>query len=273
MFKQHKKLAVILLALAAALASLPYIFARQHRTPETPHLPAPARTDSQDLESKLARKADFIPGGKPAVDQLIAVAQHYRIPMGIEWVKKSGSPEPDVALRAHESGPTVRDLLQAIVSRLPGCQMTVDHGVAHVADPTLVANTNNFLNLRIDEFRVENENLFDAEEKLRLTIDMTLHPDEYENGYAGGYGYAPDDVLAKRNITFTGEDMLVREILDGLAKASGNALWIAQLDADDLKIAANSSTARHARNNNQEGTKSKYNWKFVPLVEKPSNRP
>ncbi|HEX8633126.1 MAG TPA: hypothetical protein VF703_03130 [Pyrinomonadaceae bacterium] len=271
MFKQQKKFVVALLAFAAVLACLTYILARQQGTKGKPDMLLAARADSEDIESRLSQKADFIPGGKSAADQIIAVAQHYRIPMGIEWVNRSSSPEPDVAPPSRESNLTVRDVLEAIVLRLPGYQMTTRNGVVHLADPAFTDDAANFLNVQIEEFQVENENLLTAKEQLRLSIDMTLNPDDYEGGYAGGYGYNPDDVFAKRNITFYSKDLTVREILDGLVKANGNALWVAQLD--DFKTAAKPLTAKPTKNSKQEEAISKYRWDFVPLVEKPETRP
>ena len=275
MFKQHRKLVVMLLAVAAVLACLTYILARQQRITGKPDAPVAARTDAEDIESRLSRKADFIPAGKSASDQLIAVAQHYRIPMGVEWVDQGSLQELDVAPPPppRESDPTVRDVLEAIVLRLPGYQMTTRNGVVHITHPAFADDAGNFLNVHIEEFQIENENLLAAKEQLRLSIDMTLHPDDYEGGYAGGYGHNPDDVLAKRNITFQGTDLTVREILDSLVKANGNALWVAQLDSDDFKTAAKASTTKPTKNSKQEEAMSKYRWNFVPLVEKPETRP
>ncbi|HYP00826.1 MAG TPA: hypothetical protein VER76_11600 [Pyrinomonadaceae bacterium] len=272
MFKQHKKLVGMLLAGAVVLASLTYIFARQQGTMGKSDVPVAAWTDAEDIESRLSQKADFIPGGKSASDQLIAVAQHYRIPMGIEWVDQGRSQELDVAPPPRESNPTVRDVLQAIVLRLPGYQMTTRNGVVHITQPAFAGAAGNFLNVQIEEFQVENENLLAAKEQLRLSIDMTLHPDDYEGGYAGGYGYNPDNVFAKRNISFTGKDLTVREILDGLVKANGNALWVAQLDLDDFQTAAKPSTTKPTKNSKPEEANSKYRWDFVPLVEKPATK-
>jgi hypothetical protein len=194
--------------------------------------------------------------------------------MGIEWVNQSSSPEPDAASPPPpNSSRTVRDLLETIVLRLPGYQMTTRNGVVHIANPAFTDDADNFLNVQIEEFQVENENLLTAKEQLRLRIDMTLHADEYAGGYAGGYGYNPDDVFAKRKITFTGQDLTVREILDGLVKAEGNALWVAQLDLDNFKTAAKPSTTKPTKNSKQEEAIPKYRWNFLPLVEKPETRP
>lgn len=178
----------------------------------------------------------------------------------------------DVAPPPRESNPTVRDVLQAIVLRLPGYQMTTRNGVVHITQPAFSGAAGNFLNVQIEEFQVEDENLLAAKEQLRLSIDMTLHPDDYEGGYAGGYGYNPDNVFAKRNISFTGKDLTVREILDGLVKANGNALWVAQLDLDDFQTAAKPSTTKPTKNSKPEEANSKYRWDFVPLVEKPATK-
>jgi len=253
-----------LLILAAVLLS-PLIFATQRQKPEK------SRTSvagAQDIESKLARKADFVPSDKSTLDRLVAIAQHYEIPMGIEWIGGTGSQELQVPSPQRPDGYTVRDLLSAIVARLPDYQMTVENGVVHIAPPVVAVRTDNFLNLIIEEFQVENENLFGAQHELKLSIDMTLHPDEYEDGYAGGYGYAPDHVFAKRKFSFKSDDTSVREILDGLIKANGNALWIAEFDPEQFKAGSKSNVPGKKKDKRQDKAMLKYEWRFVPLNEK-----
>ena len=48
--------------------------------------PQPARSEAtaQSLESSLEQKATFTPEGMSVLDQLIAVAKHYQIPMSVE---------------------------------------------------------------------------------------------------------------------------------------------------------------------------------------------
>ncbi|MEJ7575908.1 MAG: hypothetical protein WKF74_02765 [Pyrinomonadaceae bacterium] len=263
MSKHRVKTAVKLIAIAAVLVCIPYILARQTHVHERSHVNVDSHPAPQNIKSKLSQKADYIPKTEYLLDQLTAVAQHYGIAMGIEWELKAWQ-EAGVEFPVSGNNLTVQDLLQTIVSKMPGYQMTVENEIIHIAPSTLSADSNNFLNVRIEEFSVENENLFQAEEELRSTIDSTLHPEDYEGGYAGGYGYGSDDVLAKRIITFKGENLTVREILDGLARKSGNALWIALLGTN------NSLGAGSAGADNQEGPKSKYRFKFVPLTEKPN---
>ena len=213
-----------------------------------------------DLETRLARKADFVPNDKSTLDRLVSIAKHYEIPMGIEWI--GGTENIVVPAGAVPASPTVRDLLTAIVSRMPDYQLTIQNGVVHIAPPVIAVSNDNFLNLVIEDFEVKNENLFGAEHDLSVAIDMTLNPKEYEGGgYAGGYGNDPDHVFAKQRFSYKSDDLTVRQILDGLAKANGNALWIAEFDREDF--------APQAKSKPEE---SKRQWRFVPLRDSLTTR-
>lgn len=266
MLKPNKRTAVKVLMVALLLTSLPLIYAVQNRqrTPKNANAQKATTPAAQDIEAKLAQKIAFVPGSNiPILEQLIGVAKYYKIPMGIEWVEAKPPQEGRVALPSGESGATVRDLLSAIMSGTAEHQLTVENGVVHIASPVLVSAPRNFLNVEIDDFEIKDNNLFEAEDELRIAIDTTLHPEEYEGGYAGGFGYAPDDPLAKSNVTFKGQNLKVRAILDGLVKSSGNALWLVRLKDIDA------SGVDPAQEANQKGLKARYPWKFVPLDSNP----
>lgn len=237
MSQTHHRL--FLVAIVATLLSAPIAaFSQEAKLPAT------------DLESKLRCHADFVPTEKSALDRLIAIAQHYQIPMGIEWIE--GMKELDPAPASTPA--TVRELLTQTVWRLPDYQMTVQNGVVNIARPMTAARTDNLLNLVIEEFTVDNDDLFAADYHLGIAIKMTLHP-EIE-GFAGGYGHDPDHVFTKRRFTFNSNDLTVRQILDELAKANGNALWIATLGREYLN--AKKSVKRD---------EEKFQVRFVALSE------
>lgn len=242
MVKKDRKIRGLLFFITAVLACLPLIFAAPQK-----QAGRSGKQMASDLANKLARKADFVPSDKGVLDRLVAIAQHYEIPMGIEWI--NGSSELETASSRPPDSFTVHDLLTALVTRLPDYQLTVDDGIVHVAPPVFAVRKDNVLNLIIEEFKIENNNLFEADHELRLSVDMTLHPEEYEGGYAGGFGYTPDHVFAKRNFSFKADDLTVRQILDGLVKANGNALWIAEFDREDK----------------DKSKEPKRQWRFVPL--------
>src|SRR5687767_2623728 len=120
---------------------------------------ASAGTAAQDVETKLAQRADFTPAAGSVREQLIQVAQHYKIPMGIEWARKAE--EKQVQLVAGEAS-TVRALLDAILRATPDYSVTIREGVVNVSDSRYAVDSRNFLNLRIDEFSLTRTNVYGA---------------------------------------------------------------------------------------------------------------
>ena len=113
-------------------------------------------------------------------------------------------------------------------------QLKSSGNMLHVFAPAVVASHLNFLNIRIENFRVEDANVFDAEAQLRHMINLTLHPDLFRNGYGGGYGYPPDDVFTIPNITIYARNLTIREILDRITQANGNSLWVVKLKSSEF---------------------------------------
>ncbi|HKS10863.1 MAG TPA: hypothetical protein VJS13_15030 [Pyrinomonadaceae bacterium] len=187
-----------------------------------------AVTGPQGLEAKLAQRADFIPAAGTVRDQLVQVAQHYKIPMGIEWVLQ---PEERQVTLAVTETPTVLALLNLILQSVPDSSLTMEAEVVHVSDNRYVADSRNFLNLRIGEFSLTKANVYSAEFELRYRIHAALHPERYAGGMNGGYGYGfPDeDGLDVENITFDGKNLTVRNILDRIILGNGNTLWVVNI--------------------------------------------
>lgn len=185
---------------------------------------APTGTVAQDLETKLAQRADFIPTATSVREQLVEVAQYYKIPMGIEWVPQSE--EKQVKLVAG-GAPTVMALLRLILQTAPEYSITVKRRVVNVSQTRYAVDSRNFLNLRIEEFSLTKANVFDANAELRFKIHATLHPERYVGGTNGGYGGGfPDGTgLDVENISFSGKNLSIRNILDRIILDNKNALW------------------------------------------------
>jgi hypothetical protein len=147
----------------------------------------------------------------------------------IEWLEQ---PKEDQQPAAVFSG-SVLQLSESIVQHSPQQTVIVQDRMVYIFPPAVVGHPFNFLNLRIPHYRVKNESLLGANFMLRISIDMVLDPTPYD-GYNGGYGSAPDDPFWKPNITVSGRDLTIREILDRIAKASGNALWLVKLRQDEF---------------------------------------
>jgi hypothetical protein len=217
----------------------------------------------QSLNSKLLQRASFAPKSKFVVDQLIEVAQHYQIPMGIEWIDR---PVATVSASPKDRPTTVRRLVATILRPYPGYRLRVADGVVHIANQAFVDSPRNFLNLRISEFNVNKVSVVGADASLRLGIKMALHPERYAKGWNGGYGGSfPADVLNIPKITFSGRNLTVRQILNKSVAANGNALWVAHLNPSRTM---NTEPPFFA----QEYESEDFLWRFVPLREKTSDK-
>lgn len=212
------------------------------------------------LESKLAQKATYIPGGKTVAEQLVEVARHYRLPMGIEFV---GQPAASDTPPRVEPGATVSELINAILRNAPDYQARVYDGVVHIAQLTAAASPNNFLNMRLSRYKIEDANLFEAEARLRLMINSEMFPDLYKEGFGGGSGYPLDHTFASTCVTFQGSDLTIRDVLNGIARESGNSLWVVTLRPEEL---AAEKPAWRQRSPDEYGHAAiNTRWRFIPF--------
>jgi len=188
-------------------------------------------TSSQTLISKLERQTEFLPQSALPVEQLIEVAQQFKIPMAIEWLERSNA-KPQTVVTF--SGGSVLQLLNAILQESSEHQLVVEDRMLRVFSQAVVSHPFNFLNLHISRYQVTDESLLGAQAMLRTKINMMLYPELYKHGYGGGYGGAADSGFWVRNISFSGQDLTIREILMKIAEANGNAVWVVRLSPEEL---------------------------------------
>jgi hypothetical protein len=212
---------------------------------------------AQGVESRLSQKSDFVPSATSPREQLIEVAQHHGIPMGIEWINLADANNPSPLT----SQPTVRDLIRSILRRTPGYKVEIRQGVVNVFPLALVNDPRNFLNIRIAEYQANRENVFGAEALLRFNIHRTLHPELYARGWNGGYGYGPgrDDGFDVKNISFSRKNVTVREILNEIAEQNGNAVWIVDL------VPSNMMKDEPFFAQGVSGIQMDFIWRIIPL--------
>jgi hypothetical protein len=249
MSKRHLKIAtVISLAFMVFNCSAPVVFAKT-------------------LTEKLEQQTDFQPQRRSPVEQLVEVAQKFKIPMAIEWLERPA--QASSSTLTFGKG-TVLNLLEAIVRRSPEHHVVVRDDVVYVSPPAVANHRFNFLNLRVSHYRVTNEPLLGAQYMLRHSINALLYPDLYKHGFGGGYGSASDDPFWEANVTVSGDNLTIREILTRIAVANGNALWVVRLDEDEFE----GSKPKWAGVPIDEYGHSPLNtrWKFIPLDEKRANK-
>ena len=188
---------------------------------------------AQSLEEKLGTVTDYVPKAVAPLEQLVEVAQTFNIPMGIEWIERDGTPPPDQTLRSGKR--SLRELIEEIASVSPEYRVVVDNGLVRIYPLMEAVHPFNPLNIRLKNYRVKDADLFAAQDALRWAIRFELEPPKYRNGYGGGYGYGADNILEIPKLTLSASDVTIREILNRLTLAHGNALWVARIKREDLE--------------------------------------
>ncbi len=216
---------------------------------------------AESLEEKLGTITDYVPKANEPVDQLVEVARRFKIPMGIEWVERTGTATRDKTLPSGKR--SVRELIEEITSVAPDHRMEVDHGIVHIYSPAEAVHAFNFLNIRLNSYSVNDGDLFAAEDQLRWAIRFTLEPEKSLNGYGGGYGHGANHVFQIPKFTLSGSDLTIREVLNRIALAQGNAVWVVMIKRADLE----GDVPRWRRKGVDGGdfpiTSS---WRFLPLA-------
>jgi hypothetical protein len=169
---------------------------------------------------------DFDNGGQPLIQTLLRVAAKYDLPMGIEQVTGESVRRP---IRVALEHGTVRSLLDLCVKQLPGYAWGIDTGVVNVFGQGERADASNLFNLVVPSFRVENQTIDTASERLEMTIVFQV---EKPRGIAGSHlGNAE---LERRRITLAVRTATVREILNRMVALDGRTVWLARVPPSEL---------------------------------------
>jgi hypothetical protein len=221
-------------------------------------------TRAQSLEEKLGLATDYLPQASAPVDQLVEVAQRFKIPMAIEWLERAGTSTPNKAPPARQR--SVRELIEEIARVSPDHWVEVEGGLVRVYPPVEAMHPSNFLNILLKSYQVNDGDLFAAEDQLRWAIRFTLEPEKYRYGYGGGYGHGANDVFEIPKFTISASNLTVREVLNKIAVAQGNALWVATIKSADLEAPEPYWKRRSADDGDRPVTSG---WHFFPLADIP----
>ncbi len=217
---------------------------------------------AESLQEKLGTVTDYVPKATAPVDQLVEIARRFKIPMGIEWVERAATATPGKTLPSGKR--SVRELIEEIASVSPEQRIEVDDGLIRIYSPTEAVHPFNFLNIRLKSYSVKEGDLFAAEDQLRWAIRFTLEPEKYLNGYGGGYGHGANHVFQIPKFTLSGSDFTIREVLNRIVLAQGNALWVATIKSEEL-VGAEPYWRRNGVDSGDLSVTSA--WRFLPLAE------
>jgi hypothetical protein len=217
---------------------------------------------AETVEEKLLTPTAYVPEAAGPVERLIEVAQRFRLPMAVEWVERAGTISPETtALPARRR--SLKELLLEIVSVSPEHKMEVEGGLVRVYSPVASVHPFNFLNIRLKSYYVNDDDIFAAEDQLRWAIRLTLEPEKYRDGYVGGHGHGAGSVFEMPRFTLSGSDLTIREVLNRIALAQGNALWVATIRGEDLD-GAEPYWKRKPLDGEDAG--EVHGWRFIPLA-------
>lgn len=187
---------------------------------------------AQTLREKLQQPANYHPRATEPDQQLIEVARHFEIPMAIEWLDEKPAAGQLEEIKFDQG--SVLDLIRAIIDRAPQENLILEERIVRVFAPSAFNNPLNFLNLRLEEYRVADECVLGANFEVKIGIDTMLYPEEFKYGCAGGYG-GGEKLLWIKAINIHIDHASIRELLTEIAAQSGKVAWVAHLKPEELK--------------------------------------
>ncbi len=217
---------------------------------------------AQTVRERLQQPTVYRPRATEPDEQLLEVAQHFKIPIAIEWLDQKPVTGQFAELK-FEKG-SVLDLVNAIIARAPHENLIVEDRILRVFAPSAFTNKLNFLNLRLKSFCVADETVLGADFTVSLRIDMMLYPEHFKNGYGGGYG-GGEPLFWIKAINLCVENSSIRELLTEIAAQSGKAGWIAHIKTQELN--AKEPFWKNVPMNEYGTSPITGHWHFFALVE------
>jgi hypothetical protein len=160
-------------------------------------------------------------------DALARVAGKFHVPIGIEWVN---APHAREELTLTWKDTTVEKILEQITNTQPGYEMRIENGVVHILLSKQIPVRQDFLNITIDKFDVNNERPEVVRRRLQNVVKLTVSPPRtgIRGGTAGSiFGNADDPSMTVHLLNVSTGKVLDRMILESAWK-----IWIVTFSDD-----------------------------------------
>jgi hypothetical protein len=186
---------------------------------------------ADDIRSKLNVKVQrYDLSAQSFVDALTVAAAHFQLPIGIQWVD---TPAARSALTLHWRDTTVESVIRDIVKTQSGYQVVVKNGVVHVVVPSEVPGRQNFLQVKLQSFQVQNEPVDYALRELRKLVRLRVSPPpRFLPGRGGGIVGSGLSTIEQPLVNLDLSNVTAQDILDSLASSSPRQIWIVTFSAD-----------------------------------------
>lgn len=217
---------------------------------------------AQTIREKLTQPTDYRPRATEPDKQLVEVAQHFKIPMAIEWLDQQQAPGKVPEL-SFDKG-SLLDLITAIVDRALQENLIVEDRIVRVFSPSAYNHELSFLNLKMKAFCVADESVLGASYSIKHGIDVMLYPEYFKHGFAGGYG-GGERLLWIKDINICVDNATIRDLLTEIAAQSGKTAWIAHITPEELR--GKEPFWKGVPMNNYGTSAITGHWQFFALVE------
>ena len=163
---------------------------------------------------------------QPLVTALLRIVYEHHLPLGLEYVDGDGARRP---LEVKLQNKSVREVLEALVARLPEYRIAFAPGVIEVYSPKARESGTNLFNTLIENFDAENQTTRMASALLYEALAEKIHPGVPSFGNVLDSPSAPTMSLHLRS-------RRVYEILDAIAGRDGGTLWAVAVPPDKLPV-------------------------------------
>jgi hypothetical protein len=185
----------------------------------------PSRSRNLALDRKLDTKVPvFNTQGESFAKSFLNLVCGYKLPAALEYVDKDAIQRP-LSLTVRKA--PLRDVIRALVAKLPEYRVTFVDGTVDVYSPQARRDPNNLLNTVIPAFSVNYESLNGASTELASLLRAQITPGV---GLIGNVLESPDEP----KITLNLRNKPVREILCAIIEANGSAVWAAVVPPERL---------------------------------------
>jgi hypothetical protein len=185
---------------------------------------------SKEIQARLeSRISSYTLAADGFVSALSELAGKFKLPMGVEWVRSSGSVRK---VNLSWQNATVRQMLEAVVKSQPGYRLQINDGVVHIFSPDDTSSGENFLDIGIDSFEIKNQVVEIASHKLRDLVRVRVSPPPPASQHPGGLVYSQGASVGEPEVTLTLRSVNVRQVLDALALASDRKVWVVTFTPD-----------------------------------------
>jgi hypothetical protein len=200
----------IILAVVAALATMPFTYAQQSPTP-------------QEAQEAMRRHREQTRGTVTTSESLLQILRSQEVPGGIVMPSQCGA----IARHQMPVGSSLHELLDSLTAVVPQYRWQAENGVINVIPAGGVPA---FLEVRVARFRAERVKspdealvkLFEMPEVLKAMTNPAIGSRLFRGGI-GFYAPAPSSDIETFSVRL--DNVTVREALNAIARAHGHAMW------------------------------------------------